>query len=178
MADQSLVEALAVEDALTATRRVGRPRKYRLRPRRSRPRSRTIARKKLTREELRLGALMFPPVADVERPHTRGDCMPGGVNAQRPCPWVSCRHHLFLDVNPETGSIKLNFTDVEPWGLRETCALDVAERGEATLEEVGALMNVTRERTRQMEVRGLLKLRTTTSTVEQPFDLLARVRRG
>jgi DNA-directed RNA polymerase sigma subunit (sigma70/sigma32) len=43
--------------------------------------------------------------------------------------------------------------------MGETCALDVADRGGITLEEVGAIMNLTRERIRQVETRGLLKLR-------------------
>ena len=42
--------------------------------------------------------------------------------------FVSCKHHLYLDVNPATGSIKLNFPDKEIWELEHTCALDVAER--------------------------------------------------
>ena len=41
-------------------------------------------------------------------------------------------------MNPATGSIKLNFPDKEIWELEETCALDVAEKGGITLEEVGA----------------------------------------
>ncbi|MBQ4333895.1 MAG: hypothetical protein IJC63_00860, partial [Myxococcaceae bacterium] len=77
----------------------------------------------------------------------------------RPCLFISCKHHLYLDVNPETGSIKLNFPDKEVWELEETCALDVADKGGITLEEVGAIMNLTRERIRQVETRGLLKLR-------------------
>lgn len=39
-----------------------------------------------------------------------------------------------------------------------SCALDVAESGEMTLEEVGALMNLTRERIRQIEKSALRKL--------------------
>ncbi len=35
----------------------------------------------------------------------------------------------------------------------------MAERGGITLEEVGEIMNLTRERIRQVEVRGLLKLK-------------------
>src|SRR5262249_28750008 len=85
-------------------------RKVRRRGRRTRMRSKTIAMKRLTKEEMRLGALMFPPV-DEPRPRTRAECAEG----QRPCPWVSCKHHLYLDVNPETGSIKLNFPDLEVW---------------------------------------------------------------
>jgi hypothetical protein len=129
-------------------------RKIRRRRRRTRPRSKTIAMKRLTREELRLGALMYPPV-DIPRPTSRAECR----EEARPCPWVACKHHLYLDINPETGSIKINFPDLEPWELKHTCALDVAERGGITLEEVGEIMNLTRERIRQVEVRGLLKLK-------------------
>jgi hypothetical protein len=129
-------------------------RKIRRRRRRTRPRSKTIAMKRLTREELRVGALMYPPV-DIPRPTSRAECR----EEMRPCPWVACKHHLYLDINPETGSIKINFPDLEPWELKHTCALDVAERGGITLEEVGEIMNLTRERIRQVEVRGLLKLK-------------------
>src|SRR5687767_3754116 len=129
-------------------------RKIRRRRRRTRPRSKTIAMKRLTREELRVGAAMYPPV-DIPRPTTRAECR----EEARPCPWVACKHHLYLDINPETGSIKINFPDLEPWELQHTCALDVAERGGITLEEVGEIMNLTRERIRQVEVRGLLKLK-------------------
>src|SRR5258706_8984202 len=129
-------------------------RKIRRRRRRTRPRSKTIAMKRLAREELRQGALMYPPV-DIPRPTTRAECR----EELRPCPWVACKHHLYLDINPETGSIKINFPDLEPWELQHTCALDVAERGGITLEEVGEIMNLTRERIRQVEVRGLLKLK-------------------
>ena len=129
-------------------------RKIRRRRRRTRPRSKTIAMKRLTREELRVGAMMYPPV-DIPRPTSREECK----GEMRPCPWVACKHHLYLDINPETGSIKINFPDLEPWELKNTCALDVAERGGITLEEVGEIMNLTRERIRQVEVRGLLRLK-------------------
>jgi DNA-directed RNA polymerase sigma subunit (sigma70/sigma32) len=43
--------------------------------------------------------------------------------------------------------------------MHETCALDVADRGGITLEEVGEILNLTRERIRQVEVKGLEKLR-------------------
>jgi hypothetical protein len=130
-------------------------RKVRRRGRRTRMRSKTIAPRRLTKEELRIGAMLsaLPPV---DRPQTRADC----VDMPRPCPFVSCKHHLYLDVNPDTHSIKLNFPDLEVWEMTETCALDVADRGGATLEEVGAILNLTRERIRQVEVRGLLKLKT------------------
>jgi hypothetical protein len=81
------------------------------------------------------------------------------ANMPRPCPFVSCAHHLYLDVNPESGAIKLNFPHLEVWEMAETCSLDVADRGGITLEEVGAILNLTRERIRQVEVRGLHKIR-------------------
>jgi len=72
---------------------------------------------------------------------------------------VSCRHHLYLEVDEEGGGIKLNFPDLEVWELPETCALDVADRGGVTLEEVGGYLNLTRERVRQLEVRSLVALK-------------------
>jgi hypothetical protein len=137
-------------------------RKIRRRARRTRPRSKTIAMKRLTREELRLGALLNPPV-DIPRPQTRAECQ----GEARPCPWVACKHHLYLDVNPETGSIKINFPDLEPWELKHTCALDIADRNGITLEDVGEIMNLTRERIRQVEVRGLAKLRAMSPSREE-----------
>jgi hypothetical protein len=149
-------------------------RKIRRRRRRTRPRSKTIAMKRLTREELRVGALMYPPV-DIPRPTSREECR----GEARPCPWVACKHHLYLDINPETGSIKINFPDLEPWELSHTCALDVAERGGITLEEVGEIMNLTRERIRQVEVRGLLKLKMgSPSPDELGAELLAQAAAG
>jgi hypothetical protein len=149
LADDGLAAADSNEEGVPEVSR-----KIRRRRRRTRPRSKTIAMKRLTREELRVGAAMYPPV-DIPRPTSREECR----GEMRPCPWVACKHHLYLDINPETGSIKINFPDLEPWELKHTCALDVAERGGITLEEVGEIMNLTRERIRQVEVRGLLKLK-------------------
>ena len=127
-----------------------------LRAAEERRRSRTIARKQMLRERRRMIAQgSLPEVLEYERPRTREQCRQG----RRPCLYVSCRYHLYLDVNPTTGSIKLNFPDLEVKDLQETCALDVAERGGITLEEVGDIMNLTRERIRQVEVSGLDKLR-------------------
>ena len=117
-------------------------------------RARTISVKRMTKRELELGRMLYPEVEEIEHPRTRADCAGG----ERPCPFVSCKHHLFLDVSARTGAIKLNFPDLEVWEMTETCALDVADRGGTTLEEVGAIMNLTRERIRQVEVKGLAKL--------------------
>ena len=86
------------------------------------------------------------------RPQTRADCM----DAPRPCPWVACKWNLYLDVNERTGAVKLNFPHLEPWEMTptESCALDVADAGALTLEDVGVVMNLTRERIRQLEEVG------------------------
>jgi len=128
-----------------------------------RRRSRTMSRKEIARDlrRQRQSGVIDPELEAVmqeietQRPRSRAECATG----PRPCMFISCKHHLYLDVNPSTGSIKLNFPDREVWELENTCALDVADRGGITLEEVGAIMNLTRERIRQVETRGLLKLR-------------------
>lgn len=84
--------------------------------------------------------------ADPVRPRTRGDC----VNGPRPCPWVSCRHHLAIDVRDRV---------VVERETSQSCALDVADMGPQTFEEVGNALGVSRERIRQIEGRALAKLR-------------------
>lgn len=140
--------ALQVNEEENVTREQRRSRRKR------EVRARTISVKRMTKRELEMGRLLYPDVEDVVKPKTRAECQ----NGERPCPFVSCQHHLFLDVSARTGAIKLNFPDLEVWEMNETCALDVADRGGTTLEEVGAIMNLTRERIRQVEVKGLAKL--------------------
>lgn len=78
-----------------------------------------------------------------ERPTRRTQCIDG----PRPCPYMSCRHHLGLDV--EDGVVVLNRAIVDeevPIFGRPTCSLDladvqlspadVAELVGATIEEV------------------------------------------
>jgi len=95
----------------------------------------------------------IPPY--LRRPRTRADCIDG----PRPCPWVGCRYHLYLSVSPETGAVNLTHPNCEPWELEETCALDIADRGGTTLEEIARYYNRTRERIRQIEEIGLRKIR-------------------
>jgi Sigma-70, region 4 len=138
-----------------------------------RRRSKTMSRKEMARDlrRRRLSGQVDPDEQALlneisgSRPKSRADC----ISSPRPCVFVSCKYNLYLDVNPETGSIKLNFPDKEIWELEYTCALDVAEKGGITLEEVGEIMNLTRERIRQVETRGLEKVRTATEA-EPPRD--------
>lgn len=123
------------------------------RKRRNRARARTISIRRLSKAELNRGKMLYPET-EYWKPTTRAEC----VDMERPCPFVSCKYHLYLDVHPVRGSIKVNFTDIEVWEMTETCALDIADRGGITLEEVGEIMNLTRERVRQVETAGLAKL--------------------
>ena len=141
---ESLVDAL--EEPAPGERR-GR------RKRRSRARARTISIRRLSKAELNRGRELYPET-DYWKPKSRSECK----DMERPCPFVSCKYHLYIDVHPVRGSIKLNFPDLDVWEMTETCALDVADRGGITLEEVGEIMNLTRERVRQVETAGLAKL--------------------
>lgn len=96
------------------------------------------------------------------RPRTRGDCAEG----LRPCPWVGCRHHLFLDL-ARNGFIRLNFPDRAVEDLAETCALDVAARGGASLREIARLMGVSLARVGQIDLHALAKLRKRLARLEQ-----------
>jgi len=66
-------------------------------------------------------------------PATRAECAQG----PRPCPHRGCRYSL-------------------PAGA---CTLDLADRDGLTLREVGAAMDTTAERVRQIEARALQKFR-------------------
>ena len=83
----------------------------------------------------------------VSRPNKRGDC----VNNARPCPWVSCRHHLGVEIQ-KSGAVRET-------GASETCSLDVADRGEHTLEEVGVILGMSRQAVQQFERRALARLK-------------------
>lgn len=107
-----------------------------------------------------------------EPPRTRGDCLDGGSNAERPCPWVRCKYHLAIDVERATGRVTEHGEVAE---MPHTCALDIAAHplefenpragraasvidSASTLEAIGDVLGVTRERVRQIEVKALQKL--------------------
>ena len=99
-------------------------------------------------------------------PKTRGDC----INGPRPCRYFLCRHHLMLDVHPESGSLRVNHPEMLPEDLEDTCSLDVADRYKDThgtsLEHVGLLMGMTLERVRQIEKSAILDLKAKLSAGE------------
>lgn len=124
-----------------------------VRRKKRRRKAKTISEKQLSRHDIILGAEILKEIENL-RPRTRGECKYG----IRPCPFVSCKYHLYLDINPVTKTIKLNFPDLEVWELPFTCALDLAEAGGLTLEKIGEILNLTRERIRQMESTIVAKL--------------------
>lgn len=115
-------------------------------------------------------------VMDILRPRKRADCLPGGHNEMRPCPWYGCKYHLGLDINEDTSSMAVRDLD----DMVHTCDLDVAEIGGVpgsgkgagiSLEECGEIMDLTRERVRQLETRGLVELKLAPKAKElQPAD--------
>lgn len=103
----------------------------------------------------------------VDRPATRGDCLtaerrrrlqvlraeevvdpedaPDGANCARPCPFVSCRFHTYLDLHEETGEEQLNFPDLLPEELASEplallAALPPEARAEVQAEAPGRLV--------------------------------------
>lgn len=87
------------------------------------------------------------------RPRTRGDC----ENGERPCPWAGCRYHLYVTFVSSRGRVYTARSALED--MKETCALDVAAAGGVTLEEIGLLWGMSRERVRQVEAVATRKLR-------------------
>lgn len=79
-------------------------------------------------------------------PATRAGC----EHIPRPCPHVRCRHNLRDAV--QTDLFGNSAPDSKP-----TCALDEAENGPKTLEEIAQIFGVTRERVRQIELIILRK---------------------
>lgn len=113
------------------------------------------------KEEAALGRHAKPEANKRHLPLYRSEC----ETLPRPCPFLTCQFHLALDVTI-TGGVKYNFAELlDPDGtirlheMRDTCALDAADRGGMTLEEVGALINLTRERVRQVEEKRTPALR-------------------
>ena len=109
------------------------------------PRARTLR----TRVHLPvIGHLRWKDGRRATFPNTRAECEPGaGV---RPCPWVRCRHHLYLEV-VRRGGVKLLFgQETELEDLPDTCSLDVAEAGAQMLSAIAKRMNIVDERVRQV----------------------------
>jgi hypothetical protein len=82
---------------------------------------------------------------------TRGACrkLPG------PCPHAVCRFNLTSERRDSRGAKP---AEAHPPVVREACALEAAEQGGMTLEEIAIRLSLTRERVRQIELGALKKL--------------------
>jgi hypothetical protein len=67
-----------------------------------------------------------------------------------PCPRIDCRYHIHGDARPSQ-------VDAAPVPAT-TCSIKIADRGGMTLEAVGEILGMTRERVRQIEVSARAKL--------------------
>lgn len=99
------------------------------------------------------------------RPRTRAEC----ADVPRPCPYVSCSMNTYLDVD-DRGRIRINATGLEPDEVDPalSCALDVADDGGASLRDVGRVLDVTRERARQIETHALKLMRRPGHDIGEP----------
>ncbi len=98
------------------------------------------------------------------RPLVRGDCQPGGGGAHtaRPCPFVGCKYHLAIEVGDRRSrpdAVKMNFRGFPEEAMLDTCALDVADRGPASLEDAADRLNITRQMFTIIESRAIRALR-------------------
>jgi hypothetical protein len=130
------------------------------------PKPRSLGRKPLSKKEReekrKLDYLDFPSVRArrklpvLEMPATRAGC----ANVPRPCPFIHCRSNNYLTENGN-GVLKVTYPDLLPHQVDPdySCTEDVVERGGATQEEIAYAMNITDERTRQLTVSAVRKLK-------------------
>ena len=130
------------------------------------PRAHTVSIKRMRMSQLRDDKA--DTIEHTERPRTWGECIERALGtASRPCGYLRCRHNLLIDVDGRTGSYKVTWPHLTDGHYGDeyralpahTCALRVAEQGGMTLDEIGQVMNLTRERVRQIETKALYALR-------------------
>lgn len=140
-------------------------------------RHRTVTLDRLAQRTLDEDAYRYParehPHPGAGRPRTWGECQAAHLGTPgHPCPWVSCTHHLELDVTstPSGGeSLKsrrerddlADVWDVIPEEFDHTCVLSFVEAHPdgSTLEEVAEVYDLSRERARQIEVSALARIK-------------------
>lgn len=89
------------------------------------------------------------------RPRTRADC----EGVPRPCPFVSCRWNLYLDVD-EGGRIVIPDAETPLEERRYSCALDVIEDNPDGVEltELAGITGFTREQLARIEEHGRVRI--------------------
>lgn len=145
-----------------------------------RHRKRTMSMKRLSKQKMELGRVLYPEATSLpDIPRTRADC-PEPIEGKRLCAHLLCKYHLALDVDDRSGAITMSvpFTigedhvpEIDLEAMADTCVLDVAERGGMILEDVGAALDLTRERIRQVENAAMAKLRVHLPVIQAHDDL-------
>jgi hypothetical protein len=82
---------------------------------------------------------------------TRGACR----KLSGPCPHAVCRFNLTTERRDNRGA---KSAQAHLPVVHESCALEAANQGGMTLEEIAARLSLTRERVRQIELGALKKL--------------------
>jgi hypothetical protein len=82
---------------------------------------------------------------------TRGACR----KLAGPCPHAVCRFNLTSERRDNRGAKAAQYHLPV---VHETCALEAADHGGMTLEEIASRLSLTRERVRQIELGALKKL--------------------
>ena len=96
----------------------------------------------------------------------------------RPCDRYSCPHHLWVE-DERPGRPHHGISPPPKVRARgESCALDVAEAGESTAEQVAAHLGVTAERVNQLEDRALAKVSAASAVEAYLEDLHPRLPEG
>ena len=95
----------------------------------------------------------------VYHPRYRHECRDG----PRPCPLVGCFFNNYLEIRRRANcppEIKLLHPDRLPEDMppEDSCTLDLAEDGPQTLDRVGQVLGLTRERIRQIETKILKRI--------------------
>lgn len=91
-----------------------------------------------------------------QRPKTRADC----INGPRPCPWVGCRYHLFLEIRQGgqgNGKLYFRWPGKELNECEHTCALDLAEEP-LTSYEIAQILGVSHQAILYAERQALQRL--------------------
>lgn len=91
-------------------------------------------------------------------PKTRAECP-----TERPCPYVRCRHHLYLKLSEDREGRPRDGRRAPTifWPPSAvSCSLDVADRGEElSCQEIGSLLGICDEAARNILNRALAKIR-------------------
>jgi hypothetical protein len=124
---------------------------------------------RLSGAALARGRRRWPAIINrvARRPRTLDECDARGFGVARPCPFVSCAHHLALDVDAR-GNVRFNapwradvddgVPELDVGALAHTCALRPPAGG-ASRDELAAVLGVTRRRVEQLELAALARVR-------------------